>query len=180
MTLYIITAPSGAGKTTCCCSLADQARAAGWDVAGILSPPVFENGEKVGIGAQDLRTNETRHLAIAASTFNLEPSTFNIPLGQWLFSSSALAWGNQILQTALPCDLLIIDELGPLEFFQGEGWQTALEILPCGEYKAAVVIVRPELLQNAIVLLGQAEVITLPLDPQSFENWHLKILNLTS
>lgn len=178
MSVYLLTAPSGAGKTTFCRALADQARAEGWDVAGILCPPVFDAGVKTGILVQDLRTNETQHLAIAASTLNLEPSTFNIPLGQWLFSPAPLAWGNQVLQTTLPCDLLIIDELGPLEFFRGAGWQTALEILPRGEYKAAVVIVRPGLLQNALDLVGEAEVIPFPLEGHEYANWLSKILDV--
>jgi nucleoside-triphosphatase len=177
MSVYLLTAPSGAGKTTFCRSLADQARAAGWDVAGILSPPVFENGEKVGIRAQDLRTNETRNLAIAASTYNIRPLTFDLVLGQWLFSPAALAWGNQILQTSPPCDLLIIDELGPLEFLRGQGWQTAFEIILLGEYKAAVVIVRPGLFQKALDLVGEVEVIPCPLNPQESTNWLCKILN---
>ncbi|MGQ9834253.1 MAG: nucleoside-triphosphatase, partial [Candidatus Villigracilaceae bacterium] len=68
--LYLLTAPFGAGKTTFCADLAEQARAAGWDVAGILSPPVFENGVKTGILARNLRSGETRPLA------TLHPSPF--------------------------------------------------------------------------------------------------------
>jgi nucleoside-triphosphatase THEP1 len=178
MSVYLLTASSGAGKTTFCRALADQARAEGWDVAGILCPPVFEAGVKTGIRAQDLRTNKTRHLAIAASICDVQPLTFDLVLGQWFFSPAVFAWGNKIFQTALPCDLLIIDEFGPLEFFRAEGWQTALEILPRGEYKAAVVIVRPGLLQNALDLVEKAEVILFPLDPQESANWLCKILNV--
>ena len=36
--------------------------------------------------------------------------------------AEVLAWGTRILQQATPCDLLVVDELGPLKFERGEGW----------------------------------------------------------
>lgn len=173
---YLLTAPSGAGKTTFCAELARQARSRGLDVAGILCPPVFENGLKTGILAQDLRTGETRPLAVLAAQSPIPND--QLPLGQWLFSTESLAWGNAVLQTALPCDLLIIDELGPLEFFRGQGWQAARHILPRDEYRAAVVIVRPDLAQNALDMVGEAEILPLPPDSQESRNWLFKILDM--
>jgi nucleoside-triphosphatase THEP1 len=179
MSLYLLTAPSGAGKTTFCAALAEQARAAGWDVAGVLSPPVFENGQKVAILAQNLRSGETRplaitsHLSLPPSHFSLSPShfslspshfslpTFNFPLGQWLFSPSALAWGNDLLASCLPTDLFIVDELGPLELIRGEGWVNALEALRSGRYKTGLVVIRPELVEKARQQLPINEVISL-------------------
>lgn len=38
----------------------------------------------------------------------------------WCFEAAALAWGDAVLQNTPACDLLLIDELGPLEF-RGEG-----------------------------------------------------------
>lgn len=157
--LYLLTAPRGAGKTTFCRALADQARAAGWDVAGLLSPPVFENGVKTGILAQNLRTGEARPLAIAI--YDLRPSTFDLEHGTWLFDSSILAWGNQILNTCLPCDLFIVDELGPLELIRGEGWVSALETLRQSTYRIGVVVIRPELVETARRMLPIHEIVSL-------------------
>jgi len=142
-TLYLLTAPRGAGKTTFCHTLADKLRAAGWDVAGLLSPAVFEDGIKTGIDAQDLRTGESRPLA-RLSTHNLQPATFTLQLGQWLFDPSAFNWGNQILETSLPCGLLIVDEIGPLELYRGNGWVSALETLRQPHYRLGIVVIRPE------------------------------------
>lgn len=163
MTLYLLTAPSGAGKTTFCAALADQARAAGWDVAGILSPPVFENDVKTGILAQNLRTRETRPLAQALPSHpGRGAGGEGLPLGQWLFDPSTLAWGNEILAAVLPCDLFIVDELGPLELIRGEGWMNALEALRQGTYKIGVAVVRPHLLEAAQTLFSNAKALTLP------------------
>ena len=88
--LYLLTAPSGAGKTSFCHALAAEANAAGWDVAGILSPPIVENGIKTGIRVQNLRTQETQLLAVASpsslptphfplSTSHFPPPTSHFP-----------------------------------------------------------------------------------------------------
>jgi nucleoside-triphosphatase THEP1 len=146
--LYLLTAPRGAGKTTFCRVLADQARAAGWDVAGLLSPPIFENGVKTGILAENLRTGETRHLAQLAASSHLPLSAFHLPLGVWLFDPSILVWGNQALEICLPCDLFIVDELGPLELIRGEGWSNALAALRQSTYRVGVVVIRPECIDD--------------------------------
>lgn len=166
MTLYLLTAPSGAGKTTFCAALAEQAHAAGWDVAGILCPPVFESGIKTGILAQDLRTRATRPLAI--SNTQLPISNYQFPLGNWLFSLSALAWGNELLAAALPCDLFIVDELGPLELIRGKGWQNALKALRQSKYKIGVAVVRPSLLETAQKFFPEAQTLFLSQNATDF------------
>lgn len=166
MTLYLLSAPSGAGKTTFCAALADLARAAGWDVAGILCPPVFENGIKTGILAQNLRTGETHPLAM--SNTQLPTTNYQLPLGNWLFSPSTLAWGNELLASCLPADLFIVDELGPLELLRGEGWFNALEALRQPTYKIGVAVVRPNLLETAQKLFPHSQPLSLPQTASDF------------
>jgi len=122
---------------------------------------------KTGILAQNLRTGEVRPLAIAIS--DLQPSTFDLELGTWLFSSSALTWGNEIFAACLPCDLFIVDELGPLELIRGEGWSNALTALRQPTYQVGVVVIRPELVETAQKLLPACK--TLSLDPLSAQEF---------
>ncbi len=140
--LWVLTGERGAGKTTHCRALVEQARAAGWDVAGLLSLAIFKGGVKTGILTQDLRTGEARPLAVLATQPPL--TTHHLPLGQWHFDPSVIAWGNQILESRQPCDLFIVDELGPLEFFRGEGWVSAFDALRQVHYRLTVIVIRPE------------------------------------
>jgi hypothetical protein len=78
------------------------------------------------------------------STLDVNHSKFNLKLGQWLFDPTVVDWGNQVLQSRQPCDLFIIDELGPLEFFRGEGWISAFDALRQVRYRLGVVVIRPE------------------------------------
>lgn len=55
------------------------------------------------------------------------------------------------METCLPCDLLVIDELGPLEFEQDSGWQAGLQTIDTREFAIGLVVVRPELLAKALM-----------------------------
>jgi nucleoside-triphosphatase THEP1 len=138
--LGLLTGARRAGKTAFCRHFAEHARATGWDVAGLLSPAVFDMDIKTGILAEDLRTGDTRPMASAASSPH-----FDLPLGDWFFDHKALAWSNRVLEHSLPCDLLLVDELGPLEFLRGEGWVSALTAFRQPQYRLGLVVVRPEL-----------------------------------
>ncbi len=159
--LYTLMAPRGAGKTTFCRALVDLAQAAGWDVAGLLSPAIFENGLKTGILTQNLRTGEARVLALASPP--VDQTTFDLHFGHWRFDSTVLEWGNQILTGDLACDLLLVDELGPLELTHSAGWVNGLEALRQARYRWGLVVVRPELLAAARQVLPVAQ--DIPLDP---------------
>jgi nucleoside-triphosphatase len=144
MNLYALSGPRGAGKTTFCRSLIAGGRQAGRDVAGVISPAVVVDGERVGFDVEDIRSSARLSLGHCAP----QPG-FSLKLGRWFINPSALAWANQVLGGCCPCDLLIVDEVGPLELQRGEGWTNGLTALQRGPYRAAVVVVRPELLAAA-------------------------------
>lgn len=154
--LWILTGPRRVGKTTFCRLLAGHARTAGWDVAGLISPAIIENELKTGILAEDLRTSEQHPLASAVP----HPS-FNLQLGNWFFDRATLDWGNHVLETCLPSDLLVVDELGPLELLRGAGWNSALSVLRQPNYRLGLVVVRPELQEMARARLPVAGTISL-------------------
>ncbi len=142
--LWLLTGHSGLGKTTFCDQLAHTARHQGLQVAGLLSPSWIEAGQKAGIYLQDLRSREQRPLAYATPNPKAD-----LRLGQWYFDPRVFGWGNRQLENSLPCDLLIVDELGPMEFTAGIGLIAAFELLAAGIYRAGCVVIRPSLLGEA-------------------------------
>lgn len=144
--LFLITGDIGVGKTTLCQQWIDSARAAGWRVGGLLSPPVMAGGQKAAIDLVDLTSGERRQLAELRRS---ESSPGAITTGKWLFDTAVLAWGNAVLQRVTAVDLLIIDELGPLEFERGQGLQAAFELIAAGNYRMAGVVIRPSLIPQA-------------------------------
>ncbi len=143
--LWIFTGPIGAGKTALCQRLIVEAQGQGWDVAGIFSPGVYQDGQKVAIDALDVRGNERRRLA-----WRIENEESGIIHTQeWRFDPETLRWGNAVFETAIPCDFLVVDEIGPLELERGQGWIAALSAIDSRAYRLGVVVLRPSLLALA-------------------------------
>lgn len=155
--LTVITGPRGVGKTTWCTALVAQARAADLSVGGLLSPARFEAGHKIGIRLVALHTGEERLLGSREAL-----PGFSQQVGCWHFDPAALQWANAALQALPPVDVTVIDELGPLELEQGAGFTAALDLLDASRYRAAWVVIRPELLAAAQARWPGARVLELP------------------
>ena len=142
--LVFLTGPRGAGKSRWSERLAASAREAGLAVAGLISPAVIEAGVKTAIDLLDLATGTRRRLADRPAPG--VPGTAGLG---WRFLPDTLAWGNEVLEQTGPCDLLVLDELGPLELGGEGGLSSAFRTLQARHYSLAVVVVRPELLAEA-------------------------------
>lgn len=143
--LIIVTGLSGAGKTTWCKNLVENAQGNGYGVEGILSPGIFEGRKKIGIEVFDLYTGEKKQLAKLREGGRSEIST-----PRWVFDPQSLDWANQRLKNGSGSDLLVIDELGPLEFLRNEGLLAGLDRLDQRDFYVACVVVRSSLLQKAV------------------------------
>jgi nucleoside-triphosphatase len=161
---WIVTGERGAGKTTFCRRLAESARAAGWDTAGIISLPRFEDGEKTGIQILELRTG-TVHLL--ASRRDEELAGFRFC--GWKFSEAALAWGNEACRRATPCDLLVIDEVGPLELKAGNGVNESIRALESGAFRMAAAVIRSSYSEHFHRSWPESDVITIQCTDQALQ-----------
>lgn len=153
--LFIITGHRAAGKSTLCARLIETAHTHHRTVGGILCPAIFNDDTKTGIAIRDVATGEQRQMGSATPT-----PEFDMPVGRWHFNADALLWGNAVLQEATGFDVLVIDELGPLELEEGKGFSAGLNLLDNEHFKTAFVVIRPELLPIARNRWPDAAVIT--------------------
>ena len=172
--LYVLTGERGAGKSTVCARVAQEAARLGLAVAGILTERSHSAEPGAARTVTDLRTGESRpfgfqdrrpeptnpHTAgdvrspvdnaatlTGATAAPVDATVASDPLTPgWRFDSEVFAWANQALAGSVPCDLLVVDEIGPLELHGGRGWAGALEVLSATGYRAALVVCRPELI----------------------------------
>lgn len=154
--LRIITGPSGSGKTTHCAAIAAAARQAGKLISGLLSPAVFDGDQKIAIDLVSVASGDRRRLAQRDAL----PSPA-VRVGWWHMDPAVLRWANAQLRAVAPQDTLILDELGPLEFEQGEGFYEGLRLLDAGAYNEAIVVIRPRLLKAALSRWPHATVLDL-------------------
>ncbi|MBN2562874.1 MAG: DUF2478 domain-containing protein [Phycisphaerae bacterium] len=135
MTLKILSADRGRGKTSFLRRYVADAAGRGRSVGGIASPAVFENGRRIGYDLIDLRRGSQRPLARMVG-----PGDTPADVGRYRFDEAAVAEGNAAVIAAVRdgLDVVAIDEIGPLEL-RGKGWAPALEFaLREGDYGAAL------------------------------------------
>lgn len=152
--LSIITGPSGSGKSDWCAQLVEEAKAGGKRVGGLLSQPVLEDGVKIGIDLVDIATGEAHRLANPRQEVVDELTT-----ECWQLKRKTLDWANKILRELAPCDLVVIDELGPLEFLREDGLNEGVRLIDDLRFPRIVVVVRPGLLPQALDRWPAAQVI---------------------
>jgi iron complex transport system ATP-binding protein len=151
--LVIVTGLQRTGKTTWCRSFIDVAREAGYAVSGLLAPAVFDGRHKIAIDQVDVGSGETRRLAERVrSTRGRWEFGNGDPRHAWVFHDDTIAWANSVLEAEArgDIDLLVIDEIGPLELSRGEGFSSALALISSRRYRLAVVVVRSSLVPAAL------------------------------
>ena len=147
MSILLLVGPSGVGKTTACQRIVEQARSQGLTVAGILSIPVYDGQVKSAINLHDITSGRERTLARVA------PPGIVTDVGVWSFEPETILWGQDLLRSLPACDLLVIDEIGPLEIKMGKGLTNALAALTRSNFRQAVVSLRPLLIEMLLKLL---------------------------
>ncbi len=98
----------------------------------------------------DVDTGLRQQLADLEPHANNRPASGAAPqTGRFRFRPVGLAAGAAALAAGARCDLLFVDELGPLELLQSGGWSGPARIaLQTETFRLALVVVRPALLDR--------------------------------
>ena len=80
-------------------------------------------------------------------------------VGPYSLDPAGLARALKVLERAISagCDLLMVDEIGPLELEQGEGFAPILDLLPFEGPTHTLIVVRPALLDPLLLHLRDIE-----------------------
>lgn len=142
--LILLTGTMGVGKSTVGLRLAALWRERGGVPAGLLTRTA--GGERY---LRDVATGAERLLAAEGEALA------GPRWGRFSFSQEALDWGNEAVRQAVngPTDLVLLDEVGPLELVEGAGLLPALHLL-LRSAQAGLVVVRPALLDPLRALVG--------------------------
>lgn len=145
----MLTGPSGVGKTTVCRRIVELARRRGLRVAGLLSESHRLASGRLVQTAVNLRTGERRRLAEHVGSRESKPMGGGAdgvpPPLSWRFVDDSVRWGRRELEHCADrvVDLLVVDQLGPLELTIGSGWTNAVETLTSTPAALALVVVNP-------------------------------------
>lgn len=161
-TLLLVTGPRGSGKTLWCMDLAGHARARGLNLCGLVSPSIFLNDKKIGIGLKDLQTGEQHRLA-----YRKGDEDGDIQTQDWQMVAETMEWGNSILERIESCDLFILDEVGRFELEHGIGLVAGLNIIDSAWNFPCVVVIRPSLIKKACIRWQWAQVLDVSAEANS-------------
>jgi nucleoside-triphosphatase THEP1 len=152
--IFIITGEARSGKTLIISNLISELRKLRKKVTGVYSPARSKDNEKTGIYLVNISSQNLKLLANYQPGWDPEN-----PKREWKMDPEVLKWGNKVIRESVPTSVLIIDELGFMEFEKNQGWISAFDILENGDYKLAIVVVRTGLLNLALARWETAKVI---------------------
>ena len=143
MTLLVVGEP-GSGKTSWCREYIDWRRKSGSTIGGILCPAIEQQGQRVGSNALDLLTGQEVPFARLSSHGCVKEGE---RVGDYTISKVGILFACGAIERAVEssCDLVVIDEVGPLEL-RGNGLMPAVELALASAVNL-LVIVRSSLIE---------------------------------
>jgi len=146
--LVVVSGQIGAGKTTVCQRVIDIARDNGCTCGGVLTRKTGDGG----ILTVDIRSGSSMPLASTRPIYR-GPQT-----GKYWFNPAGIEFGMDAIRRGTRSNILVVDELGHLEL-EGEGFALAPEILRRRRVRDSIVVIRSELVEAFLPLLGSAALI---------------------
>ena len=147
--IIIVTGERGEGKTTFVKKIIDVLKDEGLETKGFLSLALFDDEIKIGYNLLNIPDNKV------ASFIRTNEFQGMVKFRKYYFSNEGIIWGNKILLSYKKntSDILVIDEIGPLEL-EGGGWAESLnELVKLPQFKM-IWIVRKEILEEVIKKWG--------------------------
>jgi len=145
MNLLVIGKP-GSGKTTWCQQYISQLRSCGLSVGVVLSPETREHGERTGYNVLDVLTGREAPFARRSGD---SPSQGEV-VGRYTIRRNGIQFARRAIEKAVvnQCDLVVIDEVGPVEL-SGRGLMPAVKLVL--EAEVSVLIIVRDSLKKALL-----------------------------
>jgi len=132
--VLLLTGNPGVGKTTVLTKTLDALKAEGYTVGGMISHEVREGGVRVGFEIIDLNSSRRGWLAHINQKTGPQLGKYRVNLED-LDSIGAQA----ILAAVEDCDVIAIDEIGPMELFSARFKEATRKALESRKLVVAVV-----------------------------------------
>jgi molybdopterin-guanine dinucleotide biosynthesis protein A len=134
----LITGEPGSGKTSWCRQYIGRRQESGFSVGGILCPAIEKQGQRVGSNALDLLTGREVPFARLSRGRSFGGSE---AVGQYTIDKEGVSFACDAIRRAIEsrCDLVVIDEVGPLEL-GGKGLMSAVELALASSVNVLIVV----------------------------------------
>jgi len=149
--IFILTGPVHSGKTTLVKNVARELKRQEYRIGGFLSEAVWENEATVGYDLFDLREETSIPLVRRTGEEKWQK------IGSYFFIPQGLARAEKIILREKDVDILVVDEVGPLEL-SGKGFWPALKQVIFHPLNIYLLVIRKNILEDFLKTLGKREV----------------------
>lgn len=132
--LLLLTGSPGVGKTSVLLRVVESLKAKGYSVGGMVSREVRSGEVRVGFEISDLGGSRRGWLAHVNQHSGPQVGKYRVNLED-LNSIGAEA----IMKAVQDCDVIAIDEIGPMELFSGRFREAVSRAIECGKVVIGVV-----------------------------------------
>jgi len=147
--ILVLTGPVHGGKTTFLESSLVRWASRGLVPGGFLSVAVTDTSGAQVYDLLELKTGRRYPYLRRKGQSDAER------IGPFFFVMSTLERARSIIREADPRELLIVDEVGPLELLGGGLWAVLREALSCPDMRC-LLVAREEILEEVVAGLGQS------------------------
>jgi len=132
--VLLLTGSPGVGKTTVLLRVVESLKGKGYSVGGMISREVRSDGVRVGFEVLDLGSGRRGWLAHVNQPSGPQVGKYRVNLED-LNSIGAEA----IMEAVDKCDVIAIDEVGPMELFSEKFKEAVKRAVQCGKVVVGVV-----------------------------------------
>lgn len=146
--IYILTDEVSSGKTTFLMKVIQEFKKKKVRVSGFLSERVLKNGKCAGYDLFDLKEEKRTPFIRREGKKGWQR------VGPYFFIPQGLLKAHKIILQSKKTELLVVDEVGPLEL-EGRGLWPALEQVIFEPFKKSLLVVRKNILKDFLKFLSK-------------------------
>jgi len=149
--IFILTGPVHSGKTTLLKKAVRELKEKKYRIDGFLSETVWRKEEIVGYDLFDLK--KERSIPLIRRTGEEEWQK----IGSYFFIPQSLAEAEKIILRGKEADILVVDEVGPLEL-SGRGFWPALKQVVFQPLTSYILVIRKNIIKDFLAMHGKSKV----------------------
>ena len=149
--IFILTGSVHSGKTTLLKKVVRELKEKKYRIDGFLSEAVWMREEIFGYDLFDLK--KERSIPLIRRTGEKEWQK----IGSYFFIPQSLAEAEKIILRGKEADILVVDEVGPLEL-SGRGFWPALMQVVFQPLNSYILVIRKNIIKDFLAMLGKSDV----------------------
>jgi nucleoside-triphosphatase THEP1 len=149
--IFILTGSVDSGKTTFLKRIIEELKKQKIKMDGFLSEAIRQDQEKIGYDLRDLGGGKPVPFIRKSGRQDWQR------IGPYFFIPEGLSWAKKIILRSREAEILVVDEIGPLELSKQGLWD-ALEQVIFQRVQEYLFVLRREILEAFLKMVGKIEI----------------------